>query len=293
MVKNAQANWDDMRFVLAVAEQGSVAAAARVLGVNHATVLRRIASFESQHGLKVFERTPQGYQTTADRRALIEAMREAGDALGQVEAMISSERPRLGHSIRITSTDAFCQTILPPILATVSRQTSNRIDILSGNSHMDFTRQQADITVRPVQKLPDDLVGVIATSFRFGIYQSTREGASDDWLGLSGALTRSAAAEWMNRNVSRSEVQLTADSFTALAGLVANGQGRALLPVFLGDGWPEIDCISIPKDIAPVPIWVASHAELAASSRLARARNLIAKELKQITPALMGKRSKS
>ena len=43
-------NWDDLRYVLAVADTGSVNAAAKVLGVNHATVLRRIASFEETCG---------------------------------------------------------------------------------------------------------------------------------------------------------------------------------------------------------------------------------------------------
>lgn len=40
-------NWDDLRFVLAVADQGSVSAAARDIGVTHATVLRRVAAFET------------------------------------------------------------------------------------------------------------------------------------------------------------------------------------------------------------------------------------------------------
>ena len=287
MGKNAQANWDDMRFVLAVAEQGSVAAAARILGVNHATVLRRIAGFETQHGLKVFERTPQGYQISADRRALIEAMREAGDALGQVEQLISHERPRLGHSIRVTSTDAFCQSILPPILAGLARQISSPIDILSGNSHLDFSRLQADITVRPTPSLPEELVGEMAGRFRFGIYRP--KGIKDtSWIGLSGAITRTTAADWLVRNVPRGEILLTGDSFTALAGLVAAGQGKALLPVFLGDGWNGIERVEVPEDIGSVPIWIASHSDLAASSRLAKARAYIVKELKKQGAALLG-----
>ena len=39
--------WDDLRYVLAVAESGSLAAAARALGVNHTTVLRRVTGFRS------------------------------------------------------------------------------------------------------------------------------------------------------------------------------------------------------------------------------------------------------
>src|SRR5690606_22822805 len=46
-------NWDDLRFLLAVAEEGSVSGAARRLGVNHATVLRRIASYEATAGVEI------------------------------------------------------------------------------------------------------------------------------------------------------------------------------------------------------------------------------------------------
>ena len=55
-------NWDNLRFVLSVANHGSVSAAARALGVNHATVLRRVAAFEEDHGGAVFEKTATGYR---------------------------------------------------------------------------------------------------------------------------------------------------------------------------------------------------------------------------------------
>ena len=50
-----------------------VAAAARALGVNHATVLRRIAEFETRTGVQMFNRTTRGYQISPDRRAVVEA----------------------------------------------------------------------------------------------------------------------------------------------------------------------------------------------------------------------------
>ena len=60
----AALEWDDLRYVLAVAEAGSLAGAARELRVNHSTVLRRIAAFEQQLALRLFERLPTGYVLT-------------------------------------------------------------------------------------------------------------------------------------------------------------------------------------------------------------------------------------
>ena len=56
--------WDDVRYFLAVARGGSVRAAAGHLGVNHSTVLRRIAQLEERLGAHMFEKLPSGYRLT-------------------------------------------------------------------------------------------------------------------------------------------------------------------------------------------------------------------------------------
>ena len=71
----AALEWDDLRYVLAVAEAGSLAGAARELRVNHSTVLRRIAAFEQQLALRLFERLPTGYVLPAGGEELVAAAR--------------------------------------------------------------------------------------------------------------------------------------------------------------------------------------------------------------------------
>ena len=61
-------DWDDVRYFLAVARGGSVRAAAERLGVNHSTVLRRIARLEERLGAHMFEKLPSGYRLTAGGR---------------------------------------------------------------------------------------------------------------------------------------------------------------------------------------------------------------------------------
>jgi DNA-binding transcriptional LysR family regulator len=71
--------WDDLRYVLMVAEQGTLSAAARALGVNHSTVLRRISAFEEQKGVQVFDRTSAGYRLTPESRHLLTTLRAIKD----------------------------------------------------------------------------------------------------------------------------------------------------------------------------------------------------------------------
>src|SRR5258705_10579830 len=57
-------DWDDVRYFLAVARGGSIRAAAARLGVNHSTVLRRIAQLEERLGALMLEKLPPGYRLT-------------------------------------------------------------------------------------------------------------------------------------------------------------------------------------------------------------------------------------
>ncbi len=279
MSKNAQPNWDDVRFVVAVADHGSVAAAARAIGVNHATVLRRIQAFEERQGLRVFDKTRRGYRVSADRRALIEAMREAAASLGQVEQMIEAERPNLGGGVRVTTTDSLALMVLPSAIAQVSEELDLAIDLVAGNAHLDLGRVQAHVTVRPTAKLPDDLKGETAGTLRFAVYAAP--GAADVWLGLSGPPARSVAAEWLRRQ--KGTTTLSADSFVTLAALAAAGAGRALLPTIVGDNWQGLQRLDLPTELPEVPIWVASHVDFATSGRLRRVRRHLAEHIAKET----------
>lgn len=280
MRNNAQPSWDDLIYVLAVADHGSVLAASRALSVNHATVLRRIAAFEERHSFRLFDKTSQGYRVAADRRAVIEAMREAGQALGAVERMIEAERPRLDDGLRITTTDTIARFILPPILKRYTDQTGVRIELLAGNAHLDFDRMEAHLTVRPTPNLPAELSGMPGGALRFELFGTP--GGSDAWLGLSGPLARSVAATWLRQQ--SGPVAMMADSFLTLAALAADGVGRTLLPHFVGSNWPGLVRQDGPADIPAVPVWVAAHVDFAKSGRINRARKYIAHALQTESP---------
>ncbi len=272
-------NWDDLRYVLAVADLGSVSAAARSLGVNHATVLRRIAAFEQQAGAPVFDHTARGYVVPADRRAVIEAAREVDRAAQAVWRQMRGIGAPVSGEVRVTSTDSLCLRVLPGIAAAL-RQTAPELTLafFCTNAHLDLGRVHADIAIRPAMTLPEDLAGVEAGTMTFAAYgpASLPAGRAEalPWLGLLGALARSDAAQWMAGQ--GGQVAGGADSFVVLAEMVALGLGRAVLPRFLGDADPRLAGIAGAAPGMAVPIWVASHADLAEVPRIARVRALLA-----------------
>jgi len=282
-------NWDDLRFVLAVAESGSVSGAARRLGVNHATVLRRVAAFEEREGVTVFDRGPHGYSVLPDRLRLIEAAREVAAAMRGVDGLLRGGGAVPPPLVRITSTDTLCQTVLPEIIAEIAAEPgAPALELHCANTHTDLGRLHADITVRPAVRMPADLVATQCAALGFGAY--ARRGARSEalpWLGLAGPLAQSVAAEWLAQEGAMPAPLGRADSFPVLAGMAAAGTGRAVLPCIIGDGDPRLARI-LPRPVVSVPLWVASHADLAAVPRLDALRRRLARGLAARSERLAG-----
>ncbi|MGL4278959.1 MAG: LysR substrate-binding domain-containing protein, partial [Albidovulum sp.] len=161
-----------------------------------------------------------------------------------------------------------------------------RVEIICTNVHTDRARTQAEIAVRPAQQLPEELVGESPARLGFAAFRA-RGSRVDDWLGLSGALSRSLPARWVAANVEPAQIVASADSFPALKEMVAGGLGRTVLPAILAAGDPRLE-----PDAAygptSVPIWVASHADLAQVPRIAEARRILCDALTALAPRLLG-----
>ena len=87
-------DWDDVRYFLAVARGGSVRAAAERLGVNHSTVLRRIAQLEERLGVHMFEKLPSGYRLTAAGEEVLEFAEPDGSVVAPAWRRASSGATR-------------------------------------------------------------------------------------------------------------------------------------------------------------------------------------------------------
>src|ERR1700712_4054288 len=94
-------DWDDVRYFLAVAREGSVRAAADRLKVTHSTVLRRISLLEERLGAHVFERLPTGYKLTGAGDEVLEFAEQMELSSNQLEARIFGRDQNVGGVLRI------------------------------------------------------------------------------------------------------------------------------------------------------------------------------------------------
>jgi DNA-binding transcriptional LysR family regulator len=96
--------WDDVRFFLALSRNRSLSGAARTLRVDHATVGRRLGSFEVQLGAKLFDRTPEGFAITAAGRVILDQCETMEAAAASVDRMVAGSDARLSGLVRVATT---------------------------------------------------------------------------------------------------------------------------------------------------------------------------------------------
>lgn len=275
-----KANWDDLRFVIAVARAGSLSRAAKLSGVNHATVMRRIAAFEERHGVRIFLRTKQGYRPAPGASRLLERMAEVEESILRLNRELSGAAQKLQGTVRLTSSDSLFAGPLPQILASFHQSEPGiRIETVSTNANLDLARLQADVTVRPAQDLPHGFTGDVAA--RLGLAVFGRRDTSDDqrWIGMGELLAKSTPGQWMAENTDPDQQAFRTDSFVVLRDLIAAGAGIGYMPVFLSYGHPEL--VELPRK-APrieVDLWVASHTDLADVAPVSATRAYLTDEL--------------
>jgi DNA-binding transcriptional LysR family regulator len=109
-------DWNDLRYFLAVAREGSTIAAADGLKVNQSTVQRRLAALEEQLGRKLVERSPAGYRLTETGLKLRPHAEAVEAAVEAFRRQIASAATELTGTIRVTSTEGIAYLVLTPLL---------------------------------------------------------------------------------------------------------------------------------------------------------------------------------
>jgi len=269
--------WDELRFVLAVADHGSLAAAARKLGVNHTTVLRRIQAFEATHRLRLFDRLPTGYALTTEGAELIVAARAIDDTVATLERRIAGQDLKLEGTIRVTTTDSLMSTIVPPHLASFrARHPRITIEMAMTNAHLNLTKRDADVAIRPTRKPPEALVGVRVANFGFAIYgaaayldSSPATNLRDHvWLAGDDMLANAPTTHWMREHVPEATIAFRADSYIALFHAAQVGLGLAALPCCLADRSPVLRRVYGPDPELMTGLWLLTHRDLRAAARI-------------------------
>lgn len=295
---NAQAqNWDDLRFFLAIAREGSLSGAARNLRVNHSTVFRRIGAFEERLGVRLFERLPGGYVLTPAGEKMHEAAVKIEEEVAAIGRKLRGQDLRLKGSLRITTIDMLALWLLPRHLTRFRQDYPGiELEVSVSNAALNLTKREADIALRIDNKPPASLVGRRVARLVFAVYgardyrhrRPEKALETHDWIGFDaehGALAR-RFAEFLPEVKPAYRVNSVA---AAVAATMA-GMGLAPLPCAIADREAKLERVCDLPDSFTLELWLLTHEDLRRTARIRAFMDFMAEALAGETELLEGQK---
>lgn len=290
-------NWDDLRFVVAVARHGSLLRASKDLGVEHTTVGRRIDAAERSLGAKLFARSTSGLVLTAEGEQLLEPLQRVEDAVSALERRASAEQSELVGTVKVTASESFGITWLAPRLASFARQHPGlHIDLDPSGTVLDLARRQAEIAVRFFRSKDSSLIVKRVAEVGHGLY------AAKSYLARYPLRSASELAErplisgppgdvetkWFAALAGDARPMFTSPLAVVLAGAAKAGAGIAVLPRYLGDADPELAHLPMPDEPHDV-LWLTVHRDLRATPRVRAVLDFLNAQFQRERGALRGR----
>lgn len=285
-------DWNRARAFLVTAEEGSLSAAARALGMTQPTLGRQVTALEDELGVTLFERLGRGLHLTEAGLDLLAHVRAMGEAAVAVSLAAGGKAQSVEGHVAITASEVYSHWVLPPLAAQLRKEAPGiSIDVVAANDIRDLKRREADIAIRNTRPDQPDLIGRLICEDQGTFY------ASPEWLAEHGpfaGLEDLSRAEFVGMEdqaqliaaLAKRGITLTDANFPVSANnhlvhieLARTGLGIGLLPCGLGDSDPRLCRVLPDTPNIRFPVWLVAHRELHTSRRVRLVFDLLAKML--------------
>ena len=293
-------DWDDLRYFLAIDRHGNLSAAARELGVAQSTVGRRLASLEKSLGVRLLDRTPDGYVLTTAGHDVRERARRLDEEARTLERTVGGHDQRDVGIVRITCAEAIAAHILAPSLATLHQiHPDILVELIPHPRDLSLAMREADLSVRITQPTQHDLVIRRVGSLAFGLYASpsymkrhgplnVSEGcANHHMIRQLNDLENGPQFGWLADLTSRAKVVFQTSSHEAALLAATQGSGLACLARFRADREPGLVRLMPPSEPPTAGIWLTVHKDSRNTSRIRTVMTHIIETIRTLRGELM------
>jgi DNA-binding transcriptional LysR family regulator len=292
--RSVKFDWNRARAFLVTAEEGSLSAAARALGMTQPTLGRQVNALQEELGVVLFERLGRGLTLTAGGRDLLEHVRTMGEAANRVSLAASGQSQTLEGSICVTASEVNSAFLLPQVLARLRRDHPGvAIKLVASNAVRDLRRREADIAVRSgrptdpslfATRLRDTPARLYATPGylqRIGHPKTPADFGRADFIGFSDddRFRLRSGLNALGFDLSQKNFPIHTENHMVLWELVKNGLGIGVIIDEVGDAEPLVERVLPTMDPIPVPLWLVAHREVHTSRRVRMVFDLLAEHL--------------
>lgn len=290
--RSVQFDWNRARAFLVTAEEGSLSAAAKALGLAQPTLGRQVRALEDELGVELFERAGKSLSLTASGLELIEHVRAMGLAASRMSFAAAGQTQSIDGVTRITASEVAAAHVLPPALKKLrSAAPLMSIEVLATNSTSDLMRREADIALRSFRPQQPDLIARRVRDACTRLYATPgylarldqgngRPGLSEaEFIGFDDTDRLIDLLNQHGMSVDYRNFPLLTLNQLVQWEWVKQGLGIGLMLEAVGDNEPAVQRV-LPED-EPIrfPSWLVAHRGLKTSRRVRLAFDMLAAEL--------------
>jgi DNA-binding transcriptional LysR family regulator len=295
-------DWNDLKYLLAVARHQSTAAAGRALGVNQSTVQRRLVELERSLGQPLVQRHPSGYRLTSFGEQLLPLAQQVEQAAVALTQHVENFQRDVTGVVRVTCPEPLVYRISNSTLLERfrTRYPALHVEFVTSDKYLDFAKGEVDIALRSGDTDDNALVGRKVGDSLWAVYASpkyiARRGQPDsvddlerhDWVGFDDTMAQHRAATWLAQVAPAAHLVARNNSVLGLVYSAKAGMGLAALPTALGDAEPDLVRV-----LGPIPelarIWrVLTTPELRRTPRVAALFDFLVDEVDALRPIITG-----
>ena len=277
----ADFDWNQARAFLATAEEGSLSAAARALGVTQPTLSRQVSALEEALGITLFERGPRITTLTSAGLEVLDHVRAMYEAAAKLSLSASGQSQGVAGLVRIATTDTLACYHLPEILISLRKMAPDiEVEIRTSNKVQDLIQREADIAIRHARPTEPELIAKKVRTTSASLYASREyldrvgrpQNVADlQKLNFIGVDTRDTLIPPLKQNgiaLTGANFTVSADSGLAAIELARKGLGVGLFIADEVDQFPDLEIAWPGFKPFDVPTWLVTHRELHTSRRI-------------------------
>lgn len=294
-------NWNDLRYFLELSRQGKLVRAAARLQVDHTTVSRRITALEKQLDVRLFDKSPHGYQLTDAGLRLLPLAEHIETRSNQLYQDIAGKDARLGGTVRVAAPEALgSQVIAGRITEFRAQHPDIEIELVAETRRTSLSKREADIAISFSRPESGRLIAWKLCDYRLRLYGSRDYLANYPLISGPEDLTRHGFVSYIDdliempelrffdNTIKNARVVFRSTSVSAQYNAILHGIGLGLVHCFMAYREPDLQVILPAQISVERTYWLLVHEDLRQVARVDAVCRFLTRILSDNAALMMG-----
>lgn len=294
-------DWNDLRYFLELSRQGKLIRAATRLQVDHTTVSRRITALEKQLNVRLFDKSPRGYQLTDAGFRLLPLAEQIETSSNRVYQELSGKDARLGGTVRVATPEALGSQVISRHVTAFRREHPDiEIELVAETRRMSLSKREADIAITLSRPESGRLVAWKLCEYRLRLYgakdylarhppiRRLDDLAGHGFVSYIDDLIEMPELRFFDATIKNANVVFRSTNVSAQYNAILDGIGLGLVHCFSAQNEPRLQVI-LPQQISVERnYWLLVHEDLRQVARVDAVCAFLTRILGQNPSLMMG-----